>query len=318
MEQETDSLVEQLQKSIQTFESLSINAECRDKLWRYNDALMQSLRSIIEDPCDVEAKMQYMNTSFEQYVSAMKELLPQLINYKITPEESQPCPVGKSDPNRFDIIHEIKKYNPYHGKDGRFASKNGGAGTGGVAAAGTAGGEFGNSDIKTFAGAVENARESCNEDIRWRVTAHTEQELKNEYPGAKLHVTKGGSTVAVATDGDIISVCKKAGDNTRGKDLMKLAVENGGTKLDSFDGNHNFYTKCGFEPVSWTPFNKEYAPPGWKEGQHQPESVIFYKYTGKQCKVTKEEFLSKTKPFEGEDGYYNAMVARDKSVGGKK
>ena len=29
--------------------------------------------------------------------------------------------------NRYDIITEVKKFNPYHGTDGRFTSKGGGA-----------------------------------------------------------------------------------------------------------------------------------------------------------------------------------------------
>lgn len=121
--------VEQLQKSIQTFETIAISADSRDKLWRYNDALMQSIRSIIEDTeNDMDTKMQYLNTTLEQYNKAMKALLPQLINYEITPESTPDAVVGKSDPNRFDEIQEVKKYNPYHGKDGRFASAPGGGG----------------------------------------------------------------------------------------------------------------------------------------------------------------------------------------------
>ena len=36
--------------------------------------------------------------------------------------------ISKSDPNRFDYIQEITKFNPYHDSRGRFASKNGGGG----------------------------------------------------------------------------------------------------------------------------------------------------------------------------------------------
>lgn len=116
--EKTCSPVEQLYKSIQTFNAINMNAECRDKLWRYNDALMQSLHSIIEDPeCDAEGKMQYLNQTLEQYTSAMKELLPQLIDYAVTK-----TPIGKTDPNRFDEIEEIEKFNPYHDRLGRFTT----------------------------------------------------------------------------------------------------------------------------------------------------------------------------------------------------
>lgn len=225
----------------------------------------------------------------------------------------------------YDVIFE--KFNPYHGKDGRFTSANGATSftykPGQSRAHNMAiqneavrheSGKFGKADNKTFAGAVADARDSVAEDKRWRVTAHTEEELKNDYPGAKLHVTDGGSTVAVTADGDIISVCGAKGDVIRGKGLMDLAVKNGGKKLDSFSGNHDFYIKCGFEPVSWTPFNEAYAPDGWRKGIDKPEPVVFYKYTGKKVTTKLADFLANTKPFEGDDGYDRAMEARNKSM----
>lgn len=99
------STLEQLQKSLQTFSSLQIAAESRDKLYRYNDALMQSLYSILEDcSCDETVKMETFNTTMEQYAAAMKELFPQLISAQ--PHRPE-CPVGKSDPDRFDQIEEL-------------------------------------------------------------------------------------------------------------------------------------------------------------------------------------------------------------------
>lgn len=86
------------------------------------------------------------------------------------------------------------------------------------------------------------------------------EEFEQEHPGAVMHVTQGGSTVAVTPDGDIVGVCKKPDDNVSGSDLLKMAVANGGKKLDAFSKLFYFYTKNGFEPVSWTPFDKEYAP----------------------------------------------------------
>jgi hypothetical protein len=311
------SLSDQLCKSIKTFETLAINRECRDKLYQYNDALMQSLYSILDDPdCGAEDKLGYLNTSLDQYVAAMKKIFPTLIGMAEEHPREIPAtanPIGKSHSERFDIIQEVKKYNHRHDpKSGRFAPKNGGGGGAGARA-------FGEATPKNFTKAVTAARESCPEEIRWRVTAHTEKELKNDYPGAKLHITSpGGSTVAVTADGDIISVCKKVGDKTRGSELLKMATENGGTKLDSFSGNHLFYTKCGFEPVSWTPFNEQYAPDGWRKGIDKPEPIIFYKYTGKEVHIKLDEFLSNTKPFEGEDGYDKAMKARNDALEGKK
>lgn len=45
------------------------------------------------------------------------------MNRKTIPEN----PIGKSDPDRFDVIHEIEKFNPYHDSRGRFATAGGAA-----------------------------------------------------------------------------------------------------------------------------------------------------------------------------------------------
>lgn len=155
------------------------------------------------------------------------------------------------------------------------------------------------------------AKGTCDKKIAWRVD---DTHSIKDYKGDKLFTTKGGSTVAVTKSGDIISVCKNSKDKASGADLLRFAVAQGGNKLDSFDGNYGFYVKCGFEPVSWTRFNKEYSPHDWKEGVHDPEDVIFFKYTGKQSKMSLDEFKSKVKPCEGEDGYDNAMKLRDNSM----
>ncbi len=128
MEPETSTALEQLCKSIQTFGSLSMAAESRDKLYQYQDALMQSLRSIMEDTdCDETAKVEYFNTSLEQYTAAMKELFPKLISVSQPvgnqPASKQPA-VIKADSTRYDVIDEVEKFNPYHDARGRFATAN--------------------------------------------------------------------------------------------------------------------------------------------------------------------------------------------------
>lgn len=104
MNPEPSTALEQLQKSIQTFGNLSMAAESRDKLYRYNDALMQSLYSILDDQeCDKTAKMQYLDTTLKQYADAMRELLPKLISV----QNPTGRPVVKSEQNRFDEIVEV-------------------------------------------------------------------------------------------------------------------------------------------------------------------------------------------------------------------
>lgn len=110
--------LENLYKSLQTFGSVRIAAENREMLYRYNDALMQSLYSILEDnSCDEAVKLQYFSTTMEQYTKAMTELFPKLI--------SKEPSADKSSSDRFDVIVEVEKFNPYHDSRGRFASANG-------------------------------------------------------------------------------------------------------------------------------------------------------------------------------------------------
>lgn len=106
MNPEPSTALEQLQKSIQTFGNLAMAAESRDKLYRYHDALMQSLYSILDDcDCDEEDKMEAFNTTMEQYVSAMKELFPKLIVGNTG--NSEKSVVGKAAAEHFDTIEEM-------------------------------------------------------------------------------------------------------------------------------------------------------------------------------------------------------------------
>lgn len=137
-----------------------------------------------------------------------------------------------------------------------------------------------------------------------------------DYEHANCFTTEGGSCVAVKPDGDIVSVCKNMSSTDRGSDLLKRAVEQGGDRLDAFgEGLYKFYTKNGFEPVSWTSFDKTYAPHDWVEGRDQEEEVVFYKYTGKKTTMTYLEFLSST-PESPE--YGDAKKARDSGMEDKR
>lgn len=120
MKPETNTALEDLYKSIQTFGNLTMEAENREKLYRYNDALMRSLCSILEDgDCDEEVKMRYFRTTMEQYTAAMEDLFPKLIG------EGKTHNLVKSDPSQYDEIVEVEKFNPYHDSKGRFASASG-------------------------------------------------------------------------------------------------------------------------------------------------------------------------------------------------
>lgn len=205
-----------------------------------------------------------------------------------------------------------------------------GAGGGGVVAGPT----FKSQNREEFIASIKAAKASRNPRDAWRVDVHEKYKdddgnLQDDltYNDCKNYATPGGSTVSVKPDGDIISVCKMMGDNIRATKLMEHAVANGGKKLDSFDGNWRFYRKCGFEPVSWTPFNKTYAPEGWQEGVDKEEPVVFFAYTGNKKNFTSEAELQADKDafyqregvqFTGDSGYDDAMKARDNFLNEKK
>ena len=81
---------------------------------------------------------------------------------------------------------------------------------------------------------------------------------------------------------------------------MQFAVNNGGTKLDSFDGNYGFYRVCGFEPVLWIHFNEEYSPKGsngWIKGTNHSEPILFMKYAGNPVRLSQEESIESLRNF---------------------
>lgn len=163
------------------------------------------------------------------------------------------------------------------------------------------------SDDKVFHKTITEAKESNPPETRWCVDVHTLEDYKND----KLFVSKGGSCVAIEPNGNIISVCRKQGDNIRGKDLLRKAIENGGDRLDAFGKRlYDFYTRNGFEPISWTPFNRDYAPEGWKE-EYEEQPVIFYKYTGKTVNEPYEKFIKRV---NSSKDYDMAMKIRDEEM----
>lgn len=166
------------------------------------------------------------------------------------------------------------------------------------------------SDAKSFKEALDDAKSTIDPRKAWRVD--NEHAVK-DYLKDTLITTPYGSTVAVTRDGDIISVAKKAGDKASGSDLLKMAVANGGKKLDSFDGNHAFYAKNGFEAVSRTPFDERYAPTGWDKELDAPEAVVFYKYVG-VGKVKNQTMSDVKKNIPSSEDYDTAMKIRDDAM----
>lgn len=167
------------------------------------------------------------------------------------------------------------------------------------------------SEPKDFCAALAANKAKIDPTKQWRVDEQTTESLAENHPNAQLLMSPSGNTIAIDNDTkDIIGVSAgNGGKDESGRAMMKAAIEHGGLVLDSYAGNHEFYTKCGFEPVSWVPFDKEYAPDGWKEAKAKPEAVIFYRYTGR-CTAEKNanKFLSAVAPSKS---YEKAMEARD-------
>lgn len=224
--------------------------------------------------------------------------------------KGQKFPSAKSEPSKPASDTPEHKADPQHKSEPKASGSKESSPAPAVAPK-----SFGSADAPSFAKSLKTAYDKMEEtapEKAWRVTVHSQQELEEEYPGAKLHITDGGSTVAVTKDGDIISVCGNPGDKLRGKDLLKLAVENGGKKLDSYSGNHGFYVKRGFEAVSWCEFDEQYAPPGWVKGRDKPEPVIFYKYTGQSNQSRNEQDIFNSIPASAD--YDAAQAARNQSI----
>jgi hypothetical protein len=104
----------------------------------------------------------------------------------------------------------------------------------------------------------------------------------------KIISVEGGAGV-VGPDGDIKGVFKDVRSDRKGvaDEVLQEAVRQGGIKLDNFDvgavdGNPGYLTKIyernGFRQVGRTPFNAEFAPPGWDEALHGRPDVVAMVY----------------------------------------
>lgn len=144
--------------------------------------------------------------------------------------------------------------------------------------------QFKNCTPEEYHETIKLAKSDVPEDARWRVDVKPiSSDDGDDYNHCNhLFKSKSGSCAAVKTDGDIVSVCRVDSEKAvSGSDLLKEAIKRGGDRLDSFDGNWRFYVKNGFEPISWTPFNEEYAPDGWEKERDEEEDIIFFAYTGR-------------------------------------
>lgn len=169
-------------------------------------------------------------------------------------------------------------------------------------------------------------RNGMNADKRWRVS---DDYSVDDYKDMDKFMNENGSTFALHGT-DIVSVAANAEKGDRGRDILADAVEAGGNKLDAYAGIYGFYSKCGFEPVSWTEWDDNYANDDWLEANGytrkqwdsmkakpkdedlkvKREPIVFFKYTGKVNTMSLEDFKKSVEPLE----YDKAYEMRDKSL----
>lgn len=114
MNPEPSSELDQIFKSLRSFAELNLTRENQDKMYRYNDALMQSLYSILDDQEAAEkTKLKVLDDTLAQYTAAMQELFPKIIRNPVQKAATE---------DQFDMIEEVEKYNPYHDELGRFST----------------------------------------------------------------------------------------------------------------------------------------------------------------------------------------------------
>ena len=176
----------------------------------------------------------------------------------------------------------------------------------------------------TFVKHLHNARQTIPTKDRWRVLEPSREKAETKYLNTRMFVTRHGSTIAIDENNTIISVCSYKDKNGKSYDnagaLMSFAVNMGGDKLDTFDGNYTFYRYLGFEPVSWIKFDDFDTSniPEWVNGHNRnpelftKEDIIFFKYTGKQSQyLTSNQFTMSVDNVDGVDAYEQAAQIRD-------
>jgi len=137
-------------------------------------------------------------------------------------------------------------------------------------------------DSEVFNRAISAAKE--DNDHGAFVHTYTPQEYKD----MKLFVVNAGAAgIAVKKDGDIVSVFKnpdmaqKDDIEKINKELLLTAIDNGGKKLDCFDGFlPELYSKFGFEPGCRIKFNDEFAPESWDFKRDCRPDILFMIHNG--------------------------------------
>ena len=153
--------------------------------------------------------------------------------------------------------------------------------------------------------------------------AYVTQYDTEDYSKMKLFLSEDQTAgIAVKPDGDIVSVFKNTKRNkTKGaiSSLLLTAIENGGEKLDNFNGElSRMYAEHGFIPVSRCAFNREFAPSDWNYSEFGEPDIIFWRHNGESAETVASKIgsypvydFSKLPLFPD---YDSAMQYRDEQI----
>ena len=111
-----------------------------------------------------------------------------------------------------------------------------------------------------------------------------------EYKDAKC-IDAGVGVLAIKNDGDICSVVKTGVSKNTAKDLMLIALSNGGYKLDCYsidNGLPNMYINFGFIPVCRVKWNSEFRPDDWDDADGTPDIICLYHSGLSEDKILKK------------------------------
>lgn len=139
---------------------------------------------------------------------------------------------------------------------------------------------------------------------------------QSEYGNMRLFLTADGKAGFALKGNDIVSVFNNGAEKGIAHELMMLAVQEGGRRLDAFDTVlPRIYAVHGFEPAARLGWNDEYAPPGW-------DKKLYERYNGGEPDVV---FMTHTGTFDAYQSAagktvadYDAAVAEQNSMLGEK
>ena len=161
--------------------------------------------------------------------------------------------------------------------------------------------------INNYVSKLESTKAS-DPDTYWSVSPVTVEDASE----SAIIDTEDGAA-AVKPDGDIVGVFKKPESKAKGvaQELLNKAVEAGGIKLDNFDGYlTKQYEKAGFRVVSKTPFNEDYAPPGWNKEKHGTPDVVAMVYDPKgELDIQEKTFADKDTGYDDMIAYRDALIS---------